>query len=308
MPLDLDMQLILDVVGYDHFAEAMKGGAEGVLAKIRAGGSSAPPARLVARSEDRRLESPHGPLDVRVYWPPGEGPFPILLNFHGGGWVTGSVAGDDLRCQRLTMAAGCIMISVEYRLAPEHPFPAGLDDCYSAFLWAHKNARALGGHPDWIAVGGASAGGNLAAAVALRARNAQGPMPRFQFLLYPALDGRRVEDEVPGGPYYVTRAAMNWYWSQYAGGADRSNPLLSPLVAPDKSDLPPALIITAELDPLAAEGRAYAAMLATAGVPVELVEIPGMVHGFVSLGPELRQTRDALTLAAAALNRVFESA
>lgn len=308
MSLDPEMRRVLERVGFDPFAALPDLALEQALALLRQGASPPPvPAGLVARYEDRKIASPSGQLPIRIYWPEGEGPFPILMNFHGGGWVTGSVASDDLRCQRLTTQARCITISVDYRLAPEHPFPAGLDDCFFSTRWAAENAAALGADAARIAVTGASAGANLAAAVAIKGRDEKAGFPMFQLLFYPVCDGAADPSvEIPGGPFYLTRRGMEWYWHQYTARAgNRINPLASPRHLSDKAGLAPAVIIAAGLDPLAAEAKAYSAALRESGVATKYIEVPGVVHGFITLAPELRQTHEALARGAEALRHAF---
>ncbi len=305
MPLDPEMRRILDLIGFDHAQQLESRSVAGAVAMLRAALPPAP-AGLAVRCEDRVLPLAGRDVPVRICWPVGMGPFPILMNFHGGGWVTGSVGADDLRCQRLTVAAHCITISVDYRLAPEHPYPAGLEDCRDACLWAHDNAAELNGDPARIAVSGASAGGNLAAAVALLGRDRGMPFPMFQLLFYPVTDATAQDGDPPGGPYFLSRQGMDWYWARYLGDyRDLRDPLVSPLLAPSHAGLAPALVITAELDPLAAEARAYAEAIVAAGGAAEHVEMPGMVHGFVSYGPDAARTLEAMDLAGAALRRAF---
>lgn len=307
MPLDPEMRRILELIGFDHAQQLESRKVEGAVAMLRAA-VPPPPAGLAARCEDRVLALEGRDVPVRICWPDGAGPFPILMNFHGGGWVTGSVGADDLRCQRLTVAARCITISVEYRLAPEHPFPAGLEDCWDACAWAHANAAAINGDPARIAVSGASAGGNLAAAVALLGRDRGMAFPMFQLLFYPVTDATARGGDPQGGPYFLSRQGMDWYWARYLGDhRDLRDPLVSPLLAPSHAGLAPALVITAELDPLAAEARAYAEAIVAAGGEAAHVEMAGMVHGFVSYGPDAARTLEAMDMAAAALRRAFAS-
>lgn len=289
----------MEVLGADHGAQLASMEVAEAVALIRSGPRPAP-ADLVYW-EDRSLLIDGREVPVRITRPEGDGPFPILMNFHGGGWVTGSVAGDDLRCQRLTKLAECITISVDYRLAPEHPFPAGFEDCLGATLWARENAAELGGDSTRIAVSGASAGANIAAAVATQAG-----WLAFQLLYYPVIDATARGGDLPGGPYYLTRAAMDWYWARYLGTfANRADPRLSPQLAPNLAMMPPALVIAAEFDPLSAEARAYCYALTEAGVPAGYVQMPGTIHGFASFAPDLPQTLQALELGAQALRDIF---
>src|SRR5262245_13361078 len=227
----------------------------------------------VGKVEDRQVPGAMGPIPVRFYTPSGTGPFPILVFFHGGGWVIGNRETHDATCRALTNAAGCIVASVDYRLAPEHKFPAAVEDSYAATRWIADHATSIGADPTRIAVGGDSAGGNLAATVSLAARERGGPPLVFQLLVYPvtdhAYDTPSYKDNADG--YFLTRDAMVWFWNHYLDReADGRNPLASPLRARDLQNLPQAFVMTAEYDPLRDEGEAYAKRLREAGVPVTL--------------------------------------
>jgi acetyl esterase len=246
----------------------------------------------VANVEEISLPGPGGTVPVRLFHPGGELPLPVLVFFHGGGWVVGDLDSHDETCRQLCAGAGAIVVSVDYRLAPETPFPGGLEDCYAATLWVCANAAELGGDRSRVAVGGDSAGGNLAAAVCLLARERGGPDIRHQLLVYPVTDRdfstRSYRDNAEG--YFLTRGMMEWFWEHYL--ADDSQ-ALDPLAAPLKgelSGLPAATVITAGYDPLRDEGVAYADKLAAAGVQVEQREFKEMIHGFVSLNVGLTQT------------------
>lgn len=256
--------------------------------------------------EDRMIPGPAGDIPIRIYVPPGRRPLPVLVFFHGGGWVHGSIEGSDLRCRLLSEWSGCAIVSVDYQLAPEHAFPAAADDCYAATVWASVNAASFGGDPTRLGVGGDSAGGNLAAAVTLMARDRGGPPLAFQYLAYPITDHNfdtsSYQENSAG--YGLSRDMMMWYWDQYVPNpADRTNPLVSPLRAPNLRGLPPAFIITAEYDPLRDEGEAYARRLQEAGVPVEHKRYPGVVHGFIGMAAELDAGKDALKDLAWALRK-----
>ena len=264
----------------------------------------------VAKIEDRTLPSPAGDIPVRIYTPASRGSLPVLMYFHGGGWVIGSVEANDVLCRALSNAAGCIVMSVDYRLAPEHPFPAAVDDAYHATLWAAENAAGIGGDPSRIAVGGDSAGGNLAAVVAQVARDHGKPPLKFQLLIYPvtdaACDTPSYSENADG--YLLTRDAMQWFWNHYTrSDADRKNPYASPLRASNFTGLPPALVITAEFDPLRDEGERYADRLRAAGIPVQLTRYDGMIHGFFAMAAMIDQGKQAIQQAAAALRAAFES-
>jgi acetyl esterase len=267
------------------------------------------PPEPVAGVEDRTIPGPGGGIPVRIYTPFGKGPFPVLVYFHGGGWVVGDIASSDGLCRILANAAGCMVVSVGYRLAPEHPFPAAADDAFESTLWVAKNASVFGGDPSRLAVSGDSAGGNLAAVVALMARDRGKPAIRFQLLIYPVTEG---SCETPshsenGEGYFLTKDAMKWFWNHYVPNkADRSHPYASPLRASSFADLPEALVITAEFDPLRDEGERYAERLRSAGVPVQLTRYNGMIHGFFSMSSILDQGKAAILQSAAALRAAFE--
>jgi acetyl esterase len=264
----------------------------------------------VAKAEDRTLPGPAGNIPVRIYTPAGKGPLPVFVYFHGGGWVIGDIESSDALCRTLCNAAQCIVMSVDYRLAPENPFPAAVEDAYCATSWAAANAAAFGGNPFRIAVGGDSAGGNLAAVVTQIARDRGKPELKFQLLIYPATDAAcdtpSYSENADG--YFLTNDSMLWFWNHYIGSdADRSNPLVSPLRAQNFTGLPAALVITAEFDPLRDEGERYADHLRAAGVPVHLTRYDGMIHGFFTMGAMIDQGRKAMQQAAAALRTAFAS-
>lgn len=262
----------------------------------------------VARVVDRVLPGPEGKIPVRFYLPEAARPLPVLAYFFGGGWVLGSLATVDPVCRRLANATPCAVVSVEYRRAPENPFPAGLEDCYAATCWIAEHGAELGLDPDRLAVGGASAGGNLAAAVSLLARERRGPGIVLQLLVYPPLDHRADTPSMrePLDPLFFGHEDVAWCWSHYlAEPADGDSPLASPLRAHDLGGLPATLVITAELDPLRDQGELYAARLIEAGVSTELVRFDGAVHGFFSQADRFDAGAEAQTLAASALRRAF---
>ena len=244
------------------------------------------PKQPVAVVEDRELATATGNLRARVYRPDTTGELlPIVAYFHGGGWVIMGIETHDGICRRLANASGALVVSVEYRLAPEHRFPAALDDCDAATRWLAEHGRDLGGDPTRMAVAGDSAGGNLAAAVALRARTA-GPALRAQVLVYPVCDaGCDTESYRKNGEdYLLTADAMAWFWDCYLGpDGDPVDPFAAPLRADDLAGLPAAMVITAEYDPLRDEGEAYARRLEHAGVPVALDRFDGVIHGFLGM-------------------------
>ncbi len=227
-----------------------------------------------------------GPIPARLYSPAGGGAGrPLVVFLHGGGWVVGDLDTHDQPCRLITRYADVHVLAVDYRLAPEHPFPAAVEDSVAAYAWALDHAAELGADPSRVAVAGDSAGGNLAAVVALHARDSGLQAPVAQLLIYPGTDSavERESKRLFGEGYFLTRRQMDWYWDSYAQGASRTDPRLSPLRAADLSGLAPAVIGTAAFDPLRDEGEAYAEALRLAGVPVVLRRAPGLVHGFFSM-------------------------
>jgi acetyl esterase len=261
-------------------------------------------ARLPLTTAEHRIDGPAGPIPARLYVPDAApAPAPLLVYFHGGGWVQGSIESHDPSCRLLAHLAGVRVLSVDYRLAPEHPFPAGVHDAVAAYRWAVREAPRLGADPARVAVGGDSAGGNLATVVALAARDDDAlPDPAFQLLIYPVCDVAEKAASVArfGDGFFLTERSMDWCTDQYVpNGADRSDPRVSPLRAPDLAGLPPAHVATSRADPLRDEGEAYAARLREAGVPVS-VQRHGQLHGFFNT-ITLRSSREAVTVLAGAL-------
>ena len=253
--------------------------------------------------EDRNIPGPRGQIPIRIYTAERIGKRPVIVYYHGGGWVVGNIETHDNVTRYLAKACGGIVISVGYRLAPENPFPAAVDDAYAALQWVSENAESLGGDPSRITVAGDSAGGNLSAAVSLRSRDRNGPKISCQVLIYPvtnlsALDTGSYNNFGTG--FFLTKEGMEWFRSQYLPKPeDRADPYASPLLAPDHSNLPPAVVITAQFDPLRDEGEAYAEKLRQAGVPVEVARYDGIIHGFVSFVGIVDQAAEALDLIAA---------
>ena len=267
------------------------------------------PGDEVATAEDRTISGPAGPIPVRVYTPKsGSAPRPALVYLHGGGWVLGDLEMVDAICRSVANRAECVVVSVDYRMAPEHKFPAPLDDCYAAVTWVAEHAGEIGADPARLAVGGDSAGGNLSAAVALRARDEGGPALRLQLLVYPVTDHSfdTASYKENGEGYLLTKDMMVWFWDHYLAKAnDSDNPLASPLRAKDLSGLPPAQVFTAEFDPLRDEGEAFAARLAAAGVPVNHTRYDGQIHGFWTMLAVMPAAGAAADEASAALRRAF---
>jgi len=251
--------------------------------------ASTPPAPQIGAVRDVLTEGAQA-IPLRVYRPPGVSDsrrLPVLVYFHGGGWVIGDLETHDVLCRQLTAEAGVSVIAVDYRLAPEHKFPAAADDAWAATRWIAAHAAELGVDADRLAVCGDSAGGNLAAVVALLAREAGGPRIALQILLYPVTDlvseSQSYADLADG--YMLTRDSMRWFRAQYlAKEQDAADWRVSPLRAPSLAGLPPALVVTAGYDPLRDEGEAYARRLREAGVSVDAVSFGGMIHGFVPMG------------------------
>ena len=243
-----------------------------------------PPGEEVATVEDRTLPLNGESIPVRIYRPSADSKVrAVLVWFHGGGWVIGNLDSADFACRMLTNASGCVVVSVDYRLAPEHKFPAAADDCFAATQWVVEHADELGVDASKVAVGGDSAGGNLAAVVARLAKEAGGPAISYQALVYPVTNFSfatgSYKDNAEG--YLLTRASMEWFWGHYLGNeGDGQHVKASPLLCADLTGLPPAIVITAEYDPLRDEGEAYADALRKAGVAVESKRYDGQIHGF----------------------------
>jgi acetyl esterase len=258
------------------------------------------PVDAVGSVEDRETDDG---VPVRIYRPDDSGSStPALVFFHGGGWVVGSIETHDGITRALANRSGCIVVSVDYRVAPEHRFPAAIDDAWSATRWVLANAAELGIDPGRVAVGGDSSGGNLAAVVARRARDA-GVSLAFQLLVYPVVDHNFDTGSYSefGEGHSLTREGMRWYWSHYLGDRDGSDHDASPSREPDLRGLAPAFVATAELDPLRDEGEAYARRLEESGVPTTLVRYDGMIHGFLRMPAAIDRAADALDDLSAAL-------
>ena len=266
-----------------------------------------PAAPQVAAVRDLAAQSNGGSIPLRLYRP-SEGVLPCVIFFHGGGWVVGDLDTHDVVCRQLANAAQAVVIAVDYRLAPEHPFPAAVEDCWSATTWIVANAGALDIDTSRLAVAGDSAGAGLATVVTLMARDAAGPGLRYQALVYPVTD-LSVDEPSPNDSvgYGLTRELMRWYAAQYAPALEsRLNWRASPLLVPSVARLPPALVLTAGIDPLRAEGEAYAHRLEEAGVLVDYVCFGGMIHGFLTMGGRIDAANRAVGLMAAAIAQAFD--
>ena len=254
----------------------------------------------VARVEDLTI---NGTIPARAYAASTAEPLPIVVWYHGGGFVIGDLETADRTCRKLAIGTGALVISIDYRLAPEDPFPAGPDDCFTALRWIVDHAADLGGDASRIAIGGDSAGGNLAAVTALQARDEGLPL-RYQLLVYPVADctmsSSSYEENAEG--YLLTRDSMDWFIGHYlSGGAEAKDPRVSPLYADDVRGAAPALVITAEFDPLRDEGEAYGERLRDAGVEVEVHRFDGQIHGFFGLESITAAAKEALDLSVARL-------
>jgi acetyl esterase len=260
--------------------------------------------------EDGLIPTPAGQVKIRIYRPsPREG-LPIMVFFHGGGWVTGDLDRHDPLCRELTARIGCVTVSVDYRLAPENKFPAGLDDCYAAVQWAAANASSLGADASRLALCGDSSGGNLAAATSLLARDRGGPQIICQALLYPVLDSSldTPSQRSLAEGYFLTRQRMEWYWKQYVkNDADRVNPYASPAHAAELKNLPAAIIFTAEFDPLRDEGASYAQRLERAGVKTTYRCYEGTIHGFISFAAAIDKGKQAIAEASVLMRSAFQN-
>jgi len=263
------------------------------------------PEESMAEVQNRTVRGPSGPIPVRVYRPVKKETLPALMFFHGGGFVICNLDTHDRLCRSIAKASGCAVISVDYRLAPEHKYPAAVDDAFAATQYLAEHAAEFGIDPNGIAVGGDSAGGNLAAVVSLLARDRGGPKLKFQLLIYPLVD---FNDQSPSmqqfgqGDHFLSMEGMDWFKKSYLPSAEAARePSASPINATDFRGLPPAMVITAECDPLRDQGEAYARKLEAAGVPVELKRYAGMIHPFLSLAGIIDAGKTAIADAAAAV-------
>lgn len=308
--VDPDIQRLLDTVF------SVPAGADAPdIAQLRAAAEEAP-VRLggepepVASSADAVAPGADGPLPVRVYRPAAAGALPLAVYAHGGGWVTGSLDSHDRVCRILANRLRAVVVAVDYRRAPEHVYPAALDDFEAAWRWARAEARSLGADGARFAVAGDSSGGNLAAALTLRLRSDGAAQPNVQLLLYPALDAscsRPSYREFATG-FSLSAVQMAWYWDAYRAGAAKSAVGLSPLAAADLSGLPPAVIAVAENDVLRDDALDYAARLKASGVPVRLIQCTGMIHGFLRWTGEVVAASGWIDAIAAAARSVLGAA
>ncbi|MBI3247645.1 MAG: alpha/beta hydrolase [Deltaproteobacteria bacterium] len=307
MPLHPQVKTVLDLMtaaGPPLHHLTPQAARQAILAMRATTGES----ERVAKVEDRTYRAAAGHLPVRIYTPDGNGPFPVLVYFHGGGWVVGSVDIVDASCRALANQAGCLVMSASYRLAPENKFPAAAEDAYAAIQWAALNAASLNGDPSRLAVAGESAGANLAAVAAIMAQERGTPQMALQLLLYPVMNHdfttQSCKENAEG--YFLTTEMMQWFWKQYLNSdADGENPYASPLRVKRLQNMTPAAIYTAEFDPLRDEGAAYAAKLREAGIPVTYKCQAGLIHGYMGMANAVEPARQARDDAAAALRAAF---
>jgi acetyl esterase len=294
MPLDPDAQAVIDAMLQAFPGGLHAAGIDEARARLAAGAKLAPPGPEVTRVEDRVVTRGELSVPVRVYRPSLEPGLPALIWLHGGAFALGSVDGADATARELAAGAGLVVISVDYRLAPEHKFPAGLEDCYAVACWAAADAGALGVDPARIAIGGDSAGGTLAAATCLLARDRGQPGLAFQLLVYPTTLMRVSSYEYVADPMLST-SMMSFFWNAYArSDADFGNPYCAPMAADSLAGLPPAFVVIAEVDPTRGDQEAYASRLAASGVLTTCKLYPGVPHGFFSMTQALAQGRQAM--------------
>ncbi len=307
MPVDAQTQTVLDLLAQApavDYADLPVAAARAMYDNMNMPTSITP----VAHVEDRVAPGPAGDVPIRIYKPSDDPALPVLVYFHGGGWVIGSIETHDGPCRDLAVQTGCCVVSVEYRLAPESPYPAAPEDCFAVTQWIAANGEALGVDAARIAVGGDSAGGNLAAVVSLMARERGGPALCHQLLIYPvtnhAFDTASYSENAEG--YLLTRDFMQWFWGHYLDDAAKGKEATaSPLQASDLSGLPPATVITAEFDPLRDEGEAYGRRLIEAGVKTTVARYGGVIHGFFGMGNVIDKANAAVAQAAEALRGAF---
>jgi acetyl esterase len=305
---EMMIQLLTDA-GMTFTADATPESRRAVM--IAATANPAFPKHPVHEVADRTIPGPAGTIPVRVFRPSAATGLPVILWFHGGGWVTGNLDTHDQLGRLLADRSGAVVVSVDYRLAPEAKFPAAADDCLAAYEWALEHADEVGGDATRIAIGGDSAGGNLAAVVALDARDRGLPQPKLQLLVYPVtdyeFDSAAMIDNAKG--YFLEAEGMRWFWEHYARtAADYDDPRFSPLRASDVSGLARAVVITAEFDPLRDQGEAYGKRLRDANVPTDIVRADGLIHGFFGMHEFMPPGRAAWDVSVAALRSSFGTA
>ena len=308
MPLDPQAQTVVDTIAALNLKPIKDSTPAEAREAMRTRTAGLGPVEDVPAVADHRVPVEGGEITVRLYAPAGVGPHPVLVFYHGGGWVIGDLYTHDGLCRSIVNAAGCAVASVDYRLAPEFKFPVAVEDSYTALKWVAANGPRLGLDAARLAVGGDSAGGNLAAVMALLARDRRGPRILLQVLVYPVTNydfGAKSYVENATG-YVLTTEDMRWFWRHYLSREEQGQEVTaSPLRAKSLADLPPALVMTAGCDPLRDEGDAYAARLRDSGVPVTLTQYPGMFHGFMRMTRILDQARAGLDEVATALRKAL---
>jgi acetyl esterase len=307
MPVDPSIQVLLDsMAGSDtpDLSEMAVPDARAMMAMLTIVDGEPEPVDDVTT---RTIPGPDGDIPVRIYRNAGSEAQPVLVWYHGGGWVIGDLESADPTARKLANRSGAVVVSVDYRLAPEHPFPAAVDDCWAALEWVAANANEIRGDASRLAVGGDSAGGNLAAVVAVKAVQSGGPALRHQLLVYPAVDltASYPSIESNGEGYLLTRKSMLWFMAHYLGDADPKDTVASPIFVDDLSGLAPATVLTAEFDPLRDEGAAYAERLTDAGVDCDHHCYDGMIHGFFGMGTITPVALEAMDAAGARLRAAF---
>ena len=308
MPLDPQAQKVVDALAALNLKPFRDSSPAEARESMRSRTAALGPFEEVPAVADHRVPVTGGEITVRVYKPAGMGPHPVLVFYHGGGWVIGDLYTHDGICRSIVNAAGCAVASVDYRLAPEFKYPVPVEDSYAGLLWVVANATRLGLDSARIAVGGDSAGGNLAAVMALLARDRRGPRLLLQILVYPVTnhDFGTASYRENGTGFVLTTDDMRWFWRHYLSREEQGREMTaSPIRAKSLADLPPALVITAGCDPLRDEGDAYAARLRDAGVAVTLTPYPGKFHGYLSMTRILDQSRVLLDEIAGALKKAL---
>jgi acetyl esterase len=309
VPLDAEARALIDVLQSSSPPVETLTPEQARRASDERRARSAVPVEEIHNVTDLTAATVVGQLAVRIYRPSPADRLPVIVFFHGGGWVLCDLDSHDGLCRSLANSTGSVIVSVDYRRAPESRYPAAVEDCYAATAWVAENAEELRIDPARLALVGDSSGGNLAAAVALMARDRATPAIALQVLLYPVVDDdfETASYRAFGDDYYLTRAAMEWYWDQYVPPADRQQPYAAPLRNADLAGVAPALVLVAECDPLHDEGLAYAARLTEAGVPTAVMDYAGGFHGFLSLAPVLPAGRAALAAVGASVRSRLDS-
>ncbi len=312
MTVEPKVQALIDTLdaSFPPLDPTVSGAVTRQRARAARQGVVSPSGEPVAEVRDDVIPGPAGPIPVRIYRPldTSAASAPTVMFFHGGGWILCDLDSHDGICRSLANASGCLVVSVDYRLAPEHPFPSGLDDCYAATAWWADHGADYGADPEHLAIAGDSAGGNLAAAVCLMARDRGGPRLDMQVLVYPVIDYSDATGSHRSNAegFFLTSAYVMYYWREYLSDpANGTHPYASPLRAETHRGLPPAVILTAEHDPLRDEGEAYAAALRAAGVPVRSHCYLGMFHGFLGFTAVLEAAADAMSEIGQSLRQVF---